>query len=75
MEIRTKTFETDYNWFEVGEKVTPTSLRTGRGLEIGKTYIVTSCVAPRNAGDGSVVFVEGQPLGFDAQYFQGNALG
>lgn len=63
---RTKTFTVEYNYFEPGTIVTPTSNRGP--LAHGETYVVTKCVEPQYAGDECVVLLSGQMYGVNTEY-------
>ena len=63
---RRKTFEVEFEFFDVGAKVVATSPRCP--LDMGKVYTVTKCVEPLCYGDSAVVFVEGHAYGVSTEY-------
>lgn len=65
---RIKEFTVEYNYFEPGSKITPTSRRCP--LEMGRVYVVEKCIEPRYAVDGCIVFVEGHKYGIDTEYLR-----
>jgi hypothetical protein len=65
---RNVTFTYEYNYFEPGTKITPASPRSV--LEMGVTYTVVSCIAPRYAGDRAIVFVVGHQYGVSTEYLK-----
>ena len=63
---RTEITETRrYKLFDVGERVIPTSRRSG--LDEG-VYVVTRCTPPLYFEDHATVFLEGHTHGFDTYY-------
>lgn len=68
MRLRTFWSRETYKTFDVGEEVTATSPRCV--LPSGEVHVVTECVAPFFAGEESIVFVEGRPTGFSAEYLK-----
>lgn len=62
-----KSFEIEYNEFEVGEMVKPTSNRCP--LEPG-VYKVTKFIPPMTHEDSAVVFVEGHEYGIETTYLR-----
>jgi hypothetical protein len=65
---RVKTFEVEYNYFEPGTRVTPTSVRSV--LEEGQVYTITECSHPRFADDRASCFVEGRETGLSTEYLR-----
>jgi hypothetical protein len=65
---RVKVFEVEYNYFEPGTLVTPTSVRSV--LEEGQTYTITKCCHPRFADDRASCFVEGRETGLSTEYLK-----
>lgn len=65
---RKKTFTVEYNYFEPGTRVTPTSGRCP--LDIGVVYVVTKCLESRDAGDEAVCFVQGRKTGVSTTYLR-----
>lgn len=65
---RTKDFTIEYNYFEPGTLVTPTSNRCP--LEYGKTFKITMCREPMWPGDDCVVFVRGRTTGISSEYLK-----
>lgn len=70
---RTKTFEIEYNWFEAGTLVTPTSRRCP--LEVERVYKVRRCHEPMYAEDKAVVFVDDRETGMSTDYLREVAIG
>jgi hypothetical protein len=64
---RSKTFTVEYNYFEPGTRITPTSNRCP--LERG-VYVVTKCIEPRDAQDEAVCFVQGRKTGISTTYLR-----
>ena len=64
---RKKTFELEYNYFEVGTQVVPASEHCPlmRG-----TYTVVHCEEPQTIDDECTVFIEGHPTGINADYMK-----
>lgn len=65
---RIKVFEVEYNHFEPGTLVTPTSLRSV--LVEGQVYTITKCLPPRFADDRASCFVEGRETGLSTEYLK-----
>jgi hypothetical protein len=65
---RTKTFEIEYNYFEPGTIVTPTSKRCP--LDAGETYVVSECSGPLEGDQDAIVFVDGHKFGFWSTYLR-----
>jgi hypothetical protein len=66
---KTKTFDKEYNYFEVGTKITSTSERRCP-LEYGVIYIVTEMREPIFPEDDAICFVEGHKFGVSTTYFK-----
>lgn len=64
---RTKTFDVEYNYFDPGTFVEPTSSRSS--LPDGR-YKVTECVEPRFPEDHCVVFIEGRDTAVRTEYLR-----
>jgi hypothetical protein len=65
---RTAVFEVEYNYFEPGTWVTPTSPRSV--LEENVMYKITKCLPPRFADDRASCFVEGRETGVSTEYLR-----
>jgi hypothetical protein len=65
---RTKVFEVEYNYFEPGTRVTPTSVRSV--LDEGQVYTITECHHPRGADDRACCCVEGREIGLSTEYLR-----
>jgi hypothetical protein len=65
---RVKVFEVEYNYFEPGTLVTPTSMRSV--LEDGQVYTITKCCHPRYADGRASCFVEGRETGLSTEYLR-----
>lgn len=63
-----KTFKVEFNYFEPGTRVTPTSSRCP--LTMGQVYTVTKCIEPRFYADEAVCFVEGRKTGLSTTYLR-----
>jgi hypothetical protein len=64
----TKVFEVEYNYFEPGTLVTPTSVRSV--LDMGQVYTITKCHHPRSADDRACCVVEGRETGLSTEYLK-----
>jgi hypothetical protein len=65
---RIKAFTVEYNYFEPGARVTPTSMRSV--LEEGQVYTITECFHPLYAYDQACCFVEGRETGLSTEYLR-----
>ena len=61
MFIKEFSYIVEHEIFEVGDKVTPKSMRSA--LDYKKTYTVAKCTEPKYEGDIVCVFVEGRITG------------
>jgi len=67
---RTKTFTIEYNYFEPGTYVVPTSPRCVLTHEDRTLFEVIDCLEPTFAGETSLVFVKGRFHGVDTTYLR-----
>jgi hypothetical protein len=62
------TFQIEYNYFEKGEVITPTSPRSP--LTVGTLYTVQETRRPMFYGEEPVVFVVGRDTGVSGEYLR-----
>jgi hypothetical protein len=65
---RLATFTVEYNYFEPGTRVTPTSVRSV--LEEGQVYTIKKCFHPLYADDRACCYVEGRETGLSSEYLR-----